>query len=76
MTATNPVDVANRLEAMGLNEAALREAVNQGYLQRTRLTANHPIIYHGLNMWGKLSLRCVTSSGRWIGSERISAAML
>lgn len=46
MTATNPVDVANRLEAMGLNEAALREAVNQGYLQRTRLTANHPIIYH------------------------------
>lgn len=54
MTATYPEDVSDRLEAMGLNESALREAVNQGHLQRTRLTANHPIIYHGLNMWGEI----------------------
>ena len=54
MSAINPIDVANRLDQLGLNEAVLREAVNQGHLQRTRLTANHPIIYHGLNMWGEI----------------------
>lgn len=46
-------EVATRLEQLGASGAAIREAVNQGYLQRERLTANHPIIYHGLNMWGE-----------------------
>ena len=50
----NSQEIANRLEQLGLNEAALREAVYQGHLQRTRLTLNHPIIYHGLNMWGEV----------------------
>lgn len=50
----NPIEIANRLEQLGLREAELREAVNQGHLQRTRLTSNHPVIYHGLNMWGEL----------------------
>ena len=49
-----PNEIANRLEQLGLREAELREAVNQGHLQRTRLTSNHPVIYHGLNMWGEL----------------------
>lgn len=50
----SPYEIANRLEQLGLREAELREAVNQGHLQRTRLTLNHPVIYHGLNMWGEL----------------------
>ncbi|MBX3713501.1 MAG: hypothetical protein KF800_16200 [Lysobacter sp.] len=51
---TNPKSVADRLAELGLEEGRLREAVFQGHLQRTRLTRNHPTIYHGLNMWGEL----------------------
>jgi hypothetical protein len=50
----NPKPVADRLTELGLDEGRLREAVYQGHLQRTRLTRNHPTIYHGLNMWGEL----------------------
>lgn len=50
----NPQEIASRLEQLGLEESALREAVNQGHLQRTRLTLNYPLIYHGLNMWGEV----------------------
>lgn len=50
----NPEVVANRLQQLGLKESPLREAIYQGHLQRTRLTLNHPIIYHGLNMWGEV----------------------
>lgn len=46
--------VTARLARLGVTEAALREAVYQGHLQRTRLTLNHPTIYHGLNMWGEI----------------------
>lgn len=46
--------VPSRLEQLGLVEPALREAIYQGHLQRARLTLNHPIIYHGLNMWGEV----------------------
>src|SRR5688572_2650909 len=49
----NTDEIASRLDQLGVNEAALREAVYQGHLQRTRLTLNHPTIYHGLNMWGE-----------------------
>ncbi len=45
--------IANRLGELGLEEVPLREAIYQGHLQRARLTLNHPIIYHGLNMWGE-----------------------
>lgn len=50
----NPEEIASRLEQLGVNEGALREAIYQGHLQRTRLTLNHPVIYHGLNMWGEV----------------------
>ena len=46
--------IAIRLQQLGLEESALREAVNQGHLQRSRLTLNHPVIYHGLHMWGEI----------------------
>lgn len=49
----NPEEIANRLEQLGVNEGALREAVRQGHLQRARLTLNHPVLYHGSNMWGE-----------------------
>jgi hypothetical protein len=50
----NPEEIVHRLEQLGVNEGALREAIYQGHLQRTRLTLNHPVIYHGLNMWGEV----------------------
>lgn len=45
-------EVAARLEELGVSEASLREAINQGHLQRARLTPNHPRIFPGLEMWG------------------------
>lgn len=50
----NTDEIASRLDQLEVNEVALREAVYQGHLQRTRLTLNHPTIYHGLNMWGEI----------------------
>lgn len=50
----NPDAISSRLGQLSVNEAGLREAVYQGHLQRTRLTLNHPSIYHGLNMWGEV----------------------
>ena len=50
----NTDEIASRLDQLEVNEVALREAVYQGQLQRTRLTINHPTIYHGLNMWGEI----------------------
>ena len=50
----NPDEITRRLAQLGVNEVVVREAVYQGHLQRTRLTLNHPIIYHGLNMWGEI----------------------
>lgn len=46
------VDVASRLEELALKESALREAIYQAHLHRVRLTANHPRIFPGLEMWG------------------------
>lgn len=48
----NSYKISNRLEQLGVSESALREAVNQGHLQRSRLTENHPANFHGLVMWG------------------------
>jgi hypothetical protein len=50
----NHDEIASRLKQLGVRETTLREAVYQGHLQRTRLTTNHPTIYHGLNMWGEI----------------------
>lgn len=44
----------DRLQKLGMSESAVREAVFQGHLQRVRLTLNHPMVYHGLNMWGEV----------------------
>lgn len=69
--------IASRLMQMGMNEAALREAVYQGHLQRTRLTLNHPSIYHGLNMWGEIvaALREQLRSDGWVRHEVGSFAL-
>lgn len=48
----DPVTVSVRLSELSLNEPALREAILQAHLQRSRLTANHPKIFPGLEMWG------------------------
>lgn len=48
----DPHVVAHRLNDLALTEVALREAILQAHLQRSRLTANHPRIFPGLEMWG------------------------
>jgi hypothetical protein len=50
----NTDEIFRRLDQLGVKEIALIEAVRQGHIQRTRLTLNHPTIYHGLNMWGEV----------------------
>ncbi|HDS1558077.1 TPA: hypothetical protein QEL11_001939 [Stenotrophomonas maltophilia] len=47
-------EIASRLEQLGVTEMALREAIYQGHLQRTRLTPNHPRNFPGLVMWGEV----------------------
>lgn len=49
-----PEEIASRLEQLGVTEVALREAIYQGHLQRTRLTLNHPRTFPGLVMWGEI----------------------
>lgn len=49
-----PEEIANRLEQLGVTEVALREAIYQGHLQRTRMTLNHPRNFPGLVMWGEV----------------------
>lgn len=49
-----PEEIATRLAQLGVTEVALREAIYQGHLQRTRLTLNHPRNFPGLVMWGEV----------------------
>ena len=72
-----PEEIASRLEQLGVTEVALREAIYQGHLQRTRLTLNHPIIYHGLNMWGEVvkALRDQLRAMDWIRKDVGSFAL-
>jgi hypothetical protein len=65
------VSVHHRLESLGLNETALRNAVTQGYLARTRLTPNHPRIFHGYSAWAETvaSLRDQLRPGGWGKSD-------
>lgn len=73
----NPEAIASRLEQLGLEEGALREAIYQGHLQRTRLTLNHPVIYHGLNMWGEVvaALRDQLRPLEWVREDVGSYAL-
>lgn len=73
----NPEDIASRLEQLGVNEGVLREAIYQGHLQRTRLTLNHPVIYHGLNMWGEVvaALREQLRPLKWVREDIGSYAL-
>lgn len=73
----NSEAIASRLRRLGLEEAPLREAIYQGHLQRTRLTLNHPIIYHGLNMWGEVvaALRDQLRSLQWVREDIGSYAL-
>lgn len=43
----------DRLSQLGISLAVLQESVWQGYLTRTRLTANHPRVFHGYTMWAE-----------------------
>lgn len=49
-----PHEIFSRLEQLGVSEAALREAIYQGHLQRSRMTLNHPRTFPGLVMWGEI----------------------
>lgn len=73
----NPEAIANRLQQLGLEEGLLREAIYQGHLQRTRLTLNHPLIYHGLNMWGEVvaALRDQLRALQWVREDIGSYAL-
>lgn len=65
-------DVHDRLEALGLNETALCDAVTQGYLARARLTQNHPRIFHGYAAWAETvaSLRDQLRPHGWEKSDK------
>lgn len=52
-TYSEVADVHTRLKGLGLTAAALQEAVQQGYLSRTRLTSHHPRIFFGYSMWAE-----------------------
>lgn len=65
------LDVHERLELLGLNETSLLNAVTQGYLARTKLTANHPRIFHGYSTWAEIvaSLRDQLRTTGWDKSD-------
>lgn len=50
----SPEEIATRLAQLGVTEVALREAIYQGHLQRSRMTLNHPRTFPGLVMWGEV----------------------
>jgi hypothetical protein len=66
-----PLEIAGRLEQLGVTEVALREAIYQGHLQRTRLTLNHPRNFPGLVMWGEVvaALRDQLRPLNWIRQD-------
>mgnify|MGYP000529984361 CR=1 FL=1 len=54
---TEEFDVKSRLEQLNLSDDALKDAINHGYLSRTRLTSNHPRIYFGYSTWAETIAR-------------------
>ncbi len=65
--------VIDRLAQLGLTETPLRESIYQAYLQRIRLTLNHPRIYPGLVMWGE-AVASLREQLRVHGWERLDEA--
>lgn len=63
---------ADRLSQLGIPFTALSEAVWQGYLARTRMTANHPKIAPGVMMWAETVavLRDQLRPDGWIKSDQ------
>lgn len=47
-------NAADRLSQLGLSPSILTESVRQGYLARSRTTANHPKIARGIIMWAEV----------------------
>jgi len=68
---TEENDVKTRLDELELNVDQLVGAVNQGYLARTDLTANHPRTFFGSTMWAHTiaALRDNLRSAGWIRPE-------
>lgn len=68
-TEANALD---RLSLLGISRAALTEAVWQGYLARSRTTANHPKISRGYFMWAEAVavLREQLRPHGWIKSDK------
>lgn len=53
LVRADTVEAHDRLSQLGLTLAVLSEALVQGYLQRARLTSNHPRIFFGYAMWAE-----------------------
>lgn len=62
----------DRLSQLGIPSSALTESVWQGYLARTRMTANHPKVAHGIVMWAETVavLRDQLRPDGWIKSDK------
>src|SRR5690554_6096668 len=62
----------DRLSQLGIPMAALTESVWQGYLARSRTTANHPRIARGIIMWAEVVavLREQLISHGWIKEDK------
>ncbi|PPD43866.1 MAG: hypothetical protein CTY16_12790 [Methylobacter sp.] len=54
---TENFDIQVRLAQLNLTESALIEAVKIGQLARTKLTSNHPRIFHGYSAWAETVAR-------------------
>ncbi len=69
---TEIVDINTRLQQLGLTIGSLQEAVQQGYLARTALTANHPRIFFGYAMWAQTvaALRDNLRPDGWLKSDQ------
>lgn len=61
-------DVGTRLEALGLSDIPLRDALKYGHLHRSACTANDPPITWGIIRWGKATraLREMLTPEGWI----------
>lgn len=51
------LDTQERLAQLSLTELALIEAVKNGHLARTKLSENHPRIFHGYSAWAETVAR-------------------
>lgn len=62
----------DRLSQLEIPMSALTESVRQGYLARSRTTANHPKIFRGMTMWGEAIavLREQLRSQGWVKSDK------